>query len=251
MTAAVASGASPPDLPVEPLGRNRPESVPFNPPFDRDLSLSISDRRQLADGREVLFSVENRLRFTRGQGGMIATLRRDAVDCNGPEPVCNAYRRAMATWIGTVQRYAIAANGAIRPLVGGDVLAVGDGLPEAQAILSQIEQQSPGALGMAELREALSYVGHPLDPGVLAAVWRESPDELAVTIHPDQVAEIVSRTSVRLDSDPTVAIVRDKRDRVDLTTGLVLESVVTSRDAAVASGPNAPILSSRLWRLAR
>lgn len=223
--------------------------VAFNPPFDRDLSLTISDRRQLPNGDEIFFTVQNRLRFTRGQGGMIATIRRDSIDCTGPARLCATYRQAMAGWMGTVQRYAIAADGRISTLVDNDVLLAGDGLPEARAILAHIEQQRPGALGMAELREALSYVGQPLDSTTLDAPGRDSPDEIVVTMLPGQLAEITYSSRIRLESDPTVAIVREQRDRVDLTTGLVLESVATSRDAALAPGANAPVLSDRRWRI--
>ncbi len=102
---------------------------------------------------------------------------------------------------------------------------------------------------MAELREALSYVGQPLDSTTLDAPGRNSPDEIVVTMLPGQLAEITYSSRIRLESDPTVAIVREQRDRVDLTTGLVLESVATSRDAALAPGANAPVLSDRRWRI--
>lgn len=249
LPAAAGSTPSADNASIAPGRPAVPEAVRFNPPVDRDLLLEISDRRQLRDGREVLFRIENRLRFTRGEGGMIATIRRSAIDCAGPAEICATYRRAMAGWVGSVNRYAVDATGAIITLVDSDVSAVGDGLPEAQAVLAQVEQQRPGALGMAELREALVYVGQSLDPQMLAGTADQPPDEINVDIVGPDRADISSTTLIRLDSDPAVAIIRDRRDQVDLTTGLVIESVVTSRDARLPAGSGAVPFSDRRWRL--
>lgn len=252
VAAALPAAAQPPDAVRDSNSAGAHLSpVAFNPPFDQNLSLTITDRRLLPDGREVMFLISNRLRFTRGEGGMIATLRRDSIDCSGSETVCTTYRRAMAGWVGTIERFAVGADGQISPLVASDPSVAGEGVPAAEAAIAYVESQQPGALGMAELREALRYVGQSLEAAALSGLSPHPPEDIEVTPLSDQHVDIVYRTRIQLDSDPTVAIVRDRRDRIDTTTGLVIESIVTSRDGALAATSDVPPFSDRRWSLAR
>jgi hypothetical protein len=157
----------------------------------------------------------------------------------------------MAGWVGTIQRFAIDRDGQISALVESDLSAVGEGVPSAQAALSYVESQQPGSLGMAELREALRYVGQPLDANSLGTLSAHPPEEIAVHLLPDQQADVVYRTRIQLESDPSIVIVRDRRDRVDLATGLVIESAVTSRDGVSPASRDTPPFSERRWQLTR
>ena len=218
----------------------------LDPPVNRDLVLTISDRRLLADGGEAIFTIHNRLRFTRGDGGLIATLRRDQIDCIGPDAICETYRRAMASWVGTVQRYAIFEDGSINTLIAADLDGVGAGSQLAMSTLAQVEQERPGALGMAEMRELLRYIGRPLDTASLLAATDQQPDQLSVTLSNNgREAHVNSQTSLRLAADPSVQLVRSRADEIDLATGLLTGSRTTMVDPTHAATP----VSIRDWQL--
>lgn len=221
------------------------EPLRLNPPLNQELSLTISDRRLLEDGGTAFFTLRSRLRFTRGEGGMIATLRRDAVECAGPEAICTTFRRAMAAWVGTVQRFGVSPDGGIATLVSAHTAGVGAGVPRAMEVIEHQEREQPGIWGIAELREALRYVGQMMEPGNLASAAAVEPDNIAVRTVDGGRVEVVSTSTIRFDGDPSVRLSRIQRDRVDVATGLLTGSVMTSWE----TGSNGTPLSEREWSL--
>lgn len=223
------------------------ETIALNPPTDRDLPITIRDTRMLSDGGQAEFTIHNRLRFTRGQGGMIATLRRDAVDCTGSDAVCEAYRGAMAAWVGSVQRFAVTADGRVATLIRAELDGVGAGSAGATELIGAAEARNPGMLGEAELREAMRYVGHAMVANDLADQIGLQQDEVAITYLPDNQAAVWSRVVVRLESDPEISLINERCDRVDLSTGLLVESASLSKAAEDLGSP----ISDRRWTLGR
>lgn len=221
--------------------------IALNPPIDIELPITIRDTRILSDGGQAEFTIHNRLRFTRGQGGIIATLRRDAVDCVGPEVVCEAYRGAMAAWIGTVQRFAVTADGRIDTLIRADLAGVGAGSAGATELIGAAEARNPGMLGEAELREALRYVGQEMTANYIADQIGSEQDEVSVTYISDNQVLIWSRVVVRLDNDPATILFNERCDRIDLGTGLLVESISLSN----AGEDLGPPVSDRRWTLGR
>lgn len=211
------------------------------------MPVTITDLRLLPDGGQAEFSIHNRLRFTRGNGGMIATLRRDAVDCTGPEAVCNAYRRAMLTWVGSIQRFAVSSDGAVATLISADMEGVGAGSPSATALVAAAESRNPGLLGEAELREALRYVGRELVANDLADQAGSEQDQVVISYGPGNQALVWSRVMLRLEDHPETALVNERCDRIDLSTGLLVDSA----NSSTAVDDIGPPVSDRRWTIGR
>jgi hypothetical protein len=221
------------------------DPITLNPPTDRDLPITIRDVRLLPDGRLAEFTIRNRLRFVRGEGGMIATLRRDAVDCVGPEPICGAYRGAMAAWTGSIQRFAVTPDGRIATLIRADLVGVGEGSPEAIALISAAEQRNPGMLGEAELREAMRYIGQDMGDNLRSDPAGSERDHVTVGRRLDNQLLVWSRSTAPINTSDDESLSSERCDLVDLDSGLLLDSVIVSK----ASGDTGPPISDRRWTL--
>lgn len=213
--------------------------IGFAPPLDRNFIIEQGDTRTLPDGSQVHFIERLRLRFIRGEGGLLASLTRIAVDCAGPDQPCAAFRRVMTAGIGTVRRFALAPDASVS-LLAGDIaiepLATPRGDPAAIARNSEASQ--PGQVSTAELRAVLKFADRVLP----ARATAPGAAELEVRSVDAGIVTIVEREDLPAGSQ---TVPREVTSRVDSATGLVLSSVArvwTGTDRAV-------LVSDRHWQL--
>lgn len=241
LVALASSAMAPPPVATEAPSVSGTIGIPLAPPLDRTLLIELDDVRQTADGSRVRFVLRQRLLFRRGEGGLIASITRVAVECDGAARYCDAFRNLLTPGIGSTRRFAVEVGAEPTLLAGGPAIApLRDGAPGAASAerASTLEAELPGQVSAAELREALRFSDRLLPASAAAS------DDAAFTVTAidDASATIVETETIEAGG---TTLIRRSESRVDRVTGLITAALTRSFDAR---NP-ALTISERRWTL--
>ena len=249
MVAAVASGDA--QASVSPAVALDQPPLALSAPTAKDMVVTKRIERPMPDGTVATFRIDHRLRFVQGEGGMIATMERTAIDCVAAEAMCTRFNAALSPGIGNVRRFAVGRDGAIQLLAGTYAVAEGSHpgrRADPAAIVRAVEREVPGALSIEEMREAVRFIGQRLVVGATVADGGGSQ-----VARVDSISDGVARLSAEEVSEPVSGVIMRRRRTwtVDLASGLVRSSEIrtTRVNSALAAGGPEPLVDVWHWDL--
>jgi hypothetical protein len=191
-------------------------TLPLALPDGQALIVEHYDERVLADGGRAVFEQHHRLLANDQDGNLLLSYQPLSASCDGPAPICAAFRQAVGSQPGPIHHYRLDPAGQILP-VG---MMAGPSLPESTAgnLVQQREAAAPGSVHAADLRLLIRFANLPLpapSQSVAIAEGRLSVTQMTAESLDVRLERISSATAEGLELQSSALC------RVSRATGLV------------------------------